>query len=145
MSWTTFGIIADIIGVISFIISIPALITAKNAKKALREYKSKLRFDAEIDTRIQSLDVLQNSISKDDQYDANILKNVYKELDTILIHHKEAIPPSDAKMINRLMSDVYSSLSKIMYTPDYNKQTIELRLNSAIETLKRIKKDNESK
>lgn len=141
--WEIFGIGADILGVVSFGISIPTLLAAHGAKKALVEYKNTKRYDAEIEDHICLLKSLRETISNGDAYGENVLIDLYRELDAILIHFAPVVKPF-AKHINRLKSTVNKTFQELGRDPNYNKRNIVLELNSTIERLEKVKKENKS-
>lgn len=137
--WNWFGRIADVIGVISFIISIPTLIFAKTAKKAIQEHDDIKEYKDEIDEHIDSLVGLYESMEKDEIYNRSILTALQKELDTLTIQYTSVIKPFKNK-INKLLGKIKTALINIDTDKTYNKSNVTRLLNQVIEHLKKVKK-----
>lgn len=135
------GTIADITALLSFIISIFTFRAAHGAKKAVTEYKNVRRYDEEIDVHIEKLEGLHETISNGDAYGEKILKDVYNELETVLIQFKQIVKPF-SKKIQKLQTIIDKTYCQLNTDHNFNKRKIDVELNRVIEHLKKMEKEN---
>lgn len=138
--WDILDKLADALGVVSFIISIPTLVFAKSTKKAIQEHDDIKEYKDEIDGHIKELSNIYTTLKNGDIYNEKLLRTLQSEIDAIQIQYKSVLKPFNREIKN-LLSKIESAIKNI--TPensDYNKNSITRSLNKIIEHLKKVKK-----
>lgn len=131
--WETFGRAADIIGVLSFIISLPTLFIAQSTKKAIKKHDDIKEYKVEIDKHIISLEGYLTTIEVDDIYNEKILDALYKEMDSLLIQYESVVKPYRRKL-NKIKKFADEATKQIANNPQsrYNKTKLIRLLNQVV-------------
>lgn len=137
--WESVGKIADVVGVLSFIISIPTYLFAKSTKKAIQSYNDKKQYQSEIKERIDEMKVHYQSISNNDVYNEDILNTVLNEMDALLIQYPTVVK-SFKKDIKALQKLIPKTVNNLKTAPDYNRNKIARKLNAVIQRLEKEEK-----
>lgn len=136
--WDKFGIFADIVGVVSFGISIPTFLAAHGARKAIIQHDEVKQYRDEIQYHIDTLKGWLQIISSGDDYGIELLTDIYQTLDTLTIQYSSVVKPF-SKKIKQLQSTINEACEKSTII-GYNRRIIQKQLNIVIQHLEKEKK-----
>lgn len=139
MSWDIFGKIADVVGILSFLVAIPTYFTARGTRKAIQYHDDKKQYKREIKMHISTLKANYESIHNNDVYNESILNNVLQELDRIQINYPTVVKPFK-KEFKQLEKKINQTLLKLPSDSDFNRTKISRQLNKIIERLDKEEK-----
>ena len=139
MFWDIFSKIADVIGVLSFLIAIPTYFIAKSTRKAIRDHDDKKQYKTEIRAHINTLQADYESIFNHDIYNERILNNVLQELDRIQINYPSVVKPFKNEF-SKLEKNINQTLLKLSSDANFNRTNISRQLNKIIERLDKEEK-----
>lgn len=137
--WEWFGRIADILGFISFGISLPTLFIAQSTKAAVETHVEKNEYAEKGEELIDNLEILYLLIIEDNYYEEKTLKSIVEILDKIKVNYKIVLKPyyKDIKKLKKLSDSAIPHLTK---SPNYNRRKIEKQINIVITELKKGKR-----
>ena len=139
MFWKTFSKVADIIGIISFLVGIRTYFIAKGTQKAIRDHDDKKQYKTEIKAHIKTLKADYESIFNNDIYNERILNNVLQELDRIRINYPSVVKPFENEF-SKLEKLINKTLLNLTSDTNFNRTNISRQLNKVIERLDKEEK-----
>lgn len=111
---TIIGNIADILGIISFILGIWTLCTTTGIKKSLLYHVEKSSYLENIDHNIANLKALVITLKEDEKlYTQNYLDMVVEELNCILVYYGTVIEKKDVTRIKKLKTHIEEKCSNL--------------------------------
>ena len=137
--WGFVSKIADSVGILSFIISIPTLIFAKSTRKAIQSHDDKKQYQQEIENHINEMRIHYQSISNNDVYNEEILNTLLNEMDTLLIQYPTVVKTfkKDIKELQKLISKTQDNIKS---DSNFNRNKIARKLNAVIQRLEKEEK-----
>lgn len=110
---TYLSTIADVLGILSFLISIPTFFTALGIRKKMMIHVEKTDYLQEIDTQVQNLYSYYDTITKDGVlYNKIILDKVDVSLDDLIIAYETILPKELVSKMKKLRNHIKNKCMK---------------------------------
>lgn len=135
----TIGVIADVLGILSFFVGLPTLFTTMRIKTSLKKHIAKSAFMADIDSNINDLMSFYKSIQDDKIFTNDLLERIIQTLDDVMITYDGILPKkivSDMKKLEKhIKENCYDNLDD-----ESAKRTCKTMLRNIATKLRREKK-----
>ena len=137
--WLWFGRGADILGAISFVISVITLFVTAGIKKAQRHQVEKTDYSEDIDNQIETLHAIHDFLLLKDAADSSVLLELEETLINIEIYYETLLPKKLKTEIKGLKNYMSNNLGKCPYS-DNSLKELARRLTIVMAQLRKVKK-----
>lgn len=137
--WLWFGRVADILGVISFVISIITLFVTAGIKKAQRQQVEKSDYSVDIENQLETLKAYHDLAAKSDKFDDSLALELQENLICIETYYETLLPKKLKSDIKGLKNYLENSMGKPPYSKGVCKELAK-RLTLIMARLKKVKK-----
>lgn len=134
------GVTADVVGVVSFLISIPTLVLASGIKRSILKYVEKNDYIRDIDNQLTELQASYEMLLEDDEkYGQNFLDLLVSKLEVFPIRYEAILSKKVIKQVNTLIKQIEEK-TKTNFSNKKYKQDCARQLHQIILTLEKEKK-----
>lgn len=137
--WLWFGRTADILGTISFVISVITLFVTAGIKKAQRHQVEKTDYSMDIDNQIENLKAFHDLVVLKDGFDSSLVLELEEAFIHIEIYYETLLPKKLKAEIKGLKNFIKNNLGTYPYSDGALKE-LARRLTMIMAQLKKVKK-----
>ena len=140
-SFTEFlDVTADVVGIVSFLISIPTLVLASGIKRSILKYVEKNDYLRDIDNQLTELQASYETLLDNDvKYDQSFLDLLVSKLEVFPIRYEAILSKKVIQQVNTLIKHIEEK-SKARLSDKKYKQECASQLHRLILTLEKEKK-----
>lgn len=137
--WSIIAKIADIVGIVSLIISLVTLSVTRGIRKSMLAHVESSDYRKDIDEQINELDACRKLLIEGTSLNDTFYPKLIAKLDDIRIAYETILPPKVIKQINNLIKLIGGSLSDV--PPPHNQKVIRKCISQLGYVIAELKKE----